>query len=141
MLLDAGDFFQGTPYFNIFKGVPEIELMNRMGYDFATLGNHEFDNGFQALTERLQRANFQILCANYRFKYKPLVALVKPYAIVERNGAKIGIFGLSPDLHGLATSTITDGIAFLDPVKIAKEMVEILQKENCDIIICLSHLS
>jgi 5'-nucleotidase len=140
LLIDAGDFSQGTPYFNVFKGFPEIELMNRMGYDVATLGNHEFDNGFKELVERLKQANFQIVCANYKFKYKPLVALVKPYTIIERNGVKVGIFGLSPDLQGLASPTIIDGIFFQDPIKTAKEMVAILKEEECDLIICVSHL-
>lgn len=140
LLIDAGDFSQGTPYFNVFKGFPEIELMNRMGYDIATLGNHEFDNGFEELTKRLKQANFQIVCANYKFKYKPLAALIKPYIIIERNGAKMGIFGLSPDLQGLASSAITEGILFQDPIKTAQEIVSILKTEQCDLIICVSHL-
>lgn len=140
LLLDAGDFFQGTPYFNIFKGEAEITLMNMMGYNVATLGNHEFDNGIKAMWEQLRKANFQIVCANYKFKFKPLRFLIKPYIILERNGAKIGIFGLSPDLRGLASPEVANNIIFNDPIETAKIMVAKLQEANCDLIICLSHL-
>lgn len=140
LLLDAGDYFQGTPYFNLFGGEVEIALMNMMGYDVVTLGNHEFDNGIKALWEKLKKANFQIVCANYRFRYKPMYSLIKPYVILERGGAKIGIFGLSPDLRGLSSPEITNQIIFLDPVETALKMVQILTEENCDLIICLSHL-
>ncbi len=140
LLLDAGDYFQGTPYFNLFGGEVEIELMNRLNYDVVTLGNHEFDNGVRALWEKLKKANFDIVCANYRFKFKPIRSLVKPYVILERNGAKIGVFGLSPDLQGLSSPEVINGIKFLDPVETAQKMVDILKENNCDLIICLSHL-
>lgn len=140
LLLDAGDFSQGTPYFNVFKGFAEVELMNRMGYDFSTLGNHEFDNGIPALIERLQLADFQVLCSNYRFKSKALAKLIKPFAIIERNGLKIGLFGLTTNLEGLTSSEVTNNIVYLDAVEAAKTMVDTLKKANCDLIICMTHI-
>ena len=94
IVVDAGDFSQGTPYFNLFKGTPEIILMNKMGYDVVALGNHEFDNGSKALGKRLKLADFKVVCANYQFKNKQLAKLVKPYTLIHINGKKIGFFGL-----------------------------------------------
>ena len=141
IVVDAGDFSQGTPYFNLFKGFPEIELMNKMGYDVVELGNHEFDNGSKALAKRLKKANFKIVCANYQFKNKNLSKLVKPYAIINVGENKIGFFGLLCDMKKVLMPTHYKETTFLDPVSAAKEMVDLLQnKEQCDIIICLSHL-
>ena len=141
IVVDAGDFSQGTPYYNLFKGVPEIELMNKMGYDVVTLGNHEFDNGSKALAKRLKLADFKIVCANYQFKNKILAKLVKPYTILHIAGKKIGFFGLLCDMKRLIMPSYYQEVTFLDPVAKAQNMVDILKnKEHCDLIICLSHL-
>lgn len=141
LLLDAGDFSQGTPYFNFFKGYAEIELMNRMGYDAVTLGNHEFDNGVKALAKRLKKAKFAIVCANYTFHNRLLKREVKPYIILERAGFKIGIFGLTTDLTGLTSPETLELITYHNAIETAKKMVDILRnKKKCDLIICLSHL-
>jgi len=139
--VDAGDFSQGTPYFNLFKGFPEIDLMNKMGYDVVALGNHEFDNGSKALAKRLKQADFKIVCANYQFKNKQLAKLVKPYTIINTGDKKIGFFGLLCNMERVVMPNHYKETTFLDPVAIAQKMVDILQnKEHCDIIICLSHL-
>jgi len=141
IVADAGDFSQGTPYFNLFKGFPEIELMNKMGYDVVALGNHEFDNGSKALAKRLKIADFKIVCANYKFKNKQLAKLVKPYTVIRMDGKKIGFFGLLQDMRRLILPTHYQEVTFLDPITVAQKIVDILKnKENCDLIICLSHL-
>ena len=140
LLLDAGDFSQGTPYFNIFKGYIEVRLMNAMGYDAATLGNHEFDNGCAALAARLKTANFPVVCANYQFANKKLSKVIKPYTIIERAGHRIGIFGLGVNLNGYIAPQIAREVTYLDPVETARKMVAELRAKNCDLIICLSHL-
>lgn len=141
LLLDAGDFSQGTPYFNFFKGYVEIELMNRMGYDATTLGNHEFDNGVKALAKRLKKAKFDIVCANYTFKNRLLKREVKPFIILERAGFKIGIFGLTTDLTGLTSPETLELVTYHDAIESAKILVPMLRNDlKCDLIICLSHL-
>ena len=141
IVVDAGDFSQGTPYYNLFKGFPEIELMNKMGYDVSALGNHEFDNGSKALMKRLKIANFKIICANYQFKKKELAKIIKPYTIIYLDDKKIGFFGLLCDMKRLIMPNYYQEVTFLDPVATANKMVDILKnKEQCDLIICLSHL-
>ena len=142
LLLDAGDFWQGTPYFNLFGGKVEIEMMNQMGYDAATLGNHEFDNGLNGLAERLTAAKFPIVCTNYDFHHPGLDTLVKPYLILKKAGQKIGIFGLVTNLAGLLSDpSILDTIRYHDAVTCAKQAVDYLRNtEHCDLVICLSHL-
>jgi len=141
IVVDAGDFSQGTPYYNLFKGVPEIEMMNTMGYDVVALGNHEFDNGSKHLAKRLKLADFKIVCANYQFKNKQLAKFVKPYTVIYMGDKKIGFFGLLCDMKRLIMPNYYQETTFLNPVATAQKMVEILKtKEQCDLIICLSHL-
>ncbi len=140
LLLDAGDFSQGTPYFNFFQGYVEVRLMNAMGYDAATLGNHEFDKGCSALAARLKTAKFPIVCANYLFSNKKLAKVVKPYTIIVRDGHRIGIFGLGVNLDGYITPKTVQEVTYLDPVETARKMVAELKAKDCDMIICLSHL-
>ena len=97
LLVDAGDFSQGSSYFTILKGDLEVEVMNAMGYDVSALGNHEFDNGSEDLARRLSKAKFDVVCANYDFSGSRLGKLVKPYTVVRKAGRKIGIIGLLVD--------------------------------------------
>lgn len=140
LLFDSGDFSQGSPYYTLFKGDVETELMNMMHYDAATIGNHEFDYGLENLARLFKKLNCPIVCANYRFHEYGLDKLVKPYVIIKRNGLKIGVFGLSPVLDGLVDHNNYLSTEYLDPVATAKEMVEILKKKHCDLVVCLSHL-
>ena len=140
-LFDAGDFSQGTPYFNLFGGDVEIEMMNIMGYDAATLGNHEFDNGLDSLAAKLKKAKFTVVCANYKFPGCPeLETIVKDWIIIERQGVRIGVFGLSPNMDGLTFTSTVERMEYLDPVEVSKTMVSMLQEKRCDLIVCLSHL-
>ena len=139
-LFDAGDFSQGTPYFNFFKGYTEIYLMNAMQYDAVTLGNHEFDNGCNALAKRIKKAKFPFLCANYRFHNKALAKEVHTCMIFEEGGFKVGVFGLTVDLKALIAPSTYKQLEYLDPVETSQEMVDFLKSKNCDLIICLSHL-
>jgi 5'-nucleotidase len=141
LLFDSGDFSQGSTYYTLFKGAVEIGLMNLMHYDAATLGNHEFDFGMDNLEHLVKTANFPIVCANYDFKNSKLEGLVKPYTIIYRNGIKIGVFGLSPKLKGLAFDKNFTNVVFNDPIPVAEKTAYYLKNtEHCDFVICLSHL-
>jgi len=141
LFFDSGDFSQGSPYYTLYKGDVEVGLMNRMGYDAATIGNHEFDFGLDNMARIFRLANFPIVCANYDFTGTVVEGLVKPYIIIKRKGVKIGVFGLSPRLKGLVDDKNYPGVKFLDPTAKAQEMVDLLKgKKKCDIVICLSHL-
>ena len=140
LLFDCGDFSQGSLYYNTFKGAVEIELMNAMGYDACTIGNHEFDFGLENLARLVAMAAFPVVCANYDFTGTVCEGLVKKYAVIERGGKRIGVFGLSPDPVGLVAKEYYEGREFISPVEAANDAVAALEKEKCDVIVCLSHL-
>lgn len=141
LLFDTGDFSQGSPYYSIFKGEVEVQLMNRMRYDAVAIGNHEFDFGLENMARIFRMANFPVVCANYDFKGTPVEGLVKPYVVVERDGIRIGVFGIAPQLEGLVFAQNCEGVKYLDPIATAKGIVRKLRKEEkCDVVICLSHL-
>lgn len=141
LLLDCGDIFQGTPYFNTFGGVPEIAWMNRIGYDAATLGNHDFDNGVQKLAQVLTHANFPVVNCNYDVENTPLKPLIKPFVIIRKNNLKIGITGIGINPAGLIPEHLYKGITYLDPVKQVQSVADVLKKtHHCDLVIVLSHL-
>ena len=141
LLLDAGDIFQGTPYFNFYGGELEFKLMSMLKYDAATIGNHEFDNGINGLYKQLPHANFDFLIANYDFSNTIMDGQTKPYRIFNKNGIKIGVFGLGVDLEGLVNTHLYKETKYLDPIEITQDISQILrQQEHCDLVICLSHL-
>lgn len=141
LILDAGDVFQGTPYFNFFGGELELKLMSKMGYNASTLGNHEFDNGMEKLSKVLKHANFSFLNSNYTLKNTPLENKIKSHEIFNINGIKIGVFGLGIELEGLVEKKLYKGIKYLNPIEISKDISDDLKyNHNCDLIICLSHL-
>jgi 5'-nucleotidase len=141
LLLDAGDFLQGTPYFNLFKGEVEVEAMNMMGYDAVTLGNHEFDYGLEILEKVVRAATFPIVSSNYDFSETALAGLIKPYLILNRDGVRIGIIGIDVKPEGLISSANWTGMKYLDPVATANRLAAQLRTQHrCDIVICLSHL-
>ena len=141
LLFDSGDFSQGSGYYTLFKGEVEVGLMNQMGYDAVTIGNHEFDFGLDNLARIFRMANFPIVCSNYDCKGTVLEGLVKPYITLKRNGVKIGVFALSPALKGLVFDGNCQGITYLDPAETAQKYINFLRKqEKCDIVICISHL-
>ncbi|MFN4147094.1 MAG: metallophosphoesterase [Runella sp.] len=142
LLFDAGDIFQGTPYFNFYKGRPEIELMSQMGYDAVTMGNHDFDGGLDLYVEQIKKyANFSVLVANYDFRNTVMEGLAKPYQIFKIKGLRIGVFGLGIDPKGLIPEKLFGGTVYLDPVKVANETASRLRfDEKCSFVICLSHL-
>lgn len=141
LLLDAGDIFQGTPYFNYYGGELEFKLMSMLKYDAATIGNHDFDNGIDGLYAQLPYATFQFISANYDFSKTVMDTHVKPYKIFLVDGIKIGVFGLGIEMDGLVIKNLYKETVYLDPIETTQEMTRILkEKENCDLIICLSHL-
>ena len=141
LLFDSGDFSQGSGYYTLFKGEVEVGLMNQMGYDAATIGNHEFDFGLDNMARIFRMANFPIVCSNYDCKGPVLEDLVKPYITLKREGVKIGVFALAPALKGLVFDANCQGIIYLDPAETAQKYIDILRKqEKCDIVICISHL-
>lgn len=140
LLLDAGDIFQGTPYFNLFGGELEFKLMSQMGYDASTLGNHDFDNGIKGLMDQLPHAKFPFIIANYDFKGTALDQQFAPYKIFQKGEIKVGVFGLGIELKGLVNEKLYGSTRYLDPIPVATEMVQQLEAEGCNLIICLSHL-
>ena len=141
LLLDAGDIFQGTPYFNYYGGELEFKIMSMMHYDLATMGNHDFDNGIEGFYAQLPHAKFEFVSANYDFKNTMLNDIVKPYKIFKKGGLKIGVFGLGIELDGLVDKKMYKETVYNDPVEIAQDMARILKEEQkCNLVICLSHL-
>lgn len=142
LLLDAGDYWQGTPYFNFYNGRVEIDAMNRMKYDAATFGNHEFDNGIDTMAVVLKGAKFPIVSSNYIFENDDFLrGFVKPYIIIERGGVRIGIMGLNVNPEGLILQNSYKGMTYLNPIDVAIETSRFLKKDKkCDLVICLSHL-
>ncbi len=141
LLLDSGDIFQGTPYFNFYGGELEYKLMSAMGYDCVTLGNHDLDNGIDGIVKQLPHAQFKFVNANYSFKNTALEGVVKPYSIFKKKGLKIGVFGLGIELQGLVPEKLFGNIVYNDPIAAANKTAEHLKLvEQCDAIICLSHL-
>jgi 5'-nucleotidase len=141
LLLDAGDIFQGTPYFNFFGGKPELELMSKMKYDASTIGNHEFDNGMEHLANQLQYADFPFICTNYDFTGTILEGKTKPWQIIEKGPYKIGLIGMGINPDGLVSPANYKGMNWLDPVKTGEETALFLkEKKGCNLVIALSHL-
>ena len=142
LLLDAGDIFQGTPYFNFYKGEPEIKAMSSMQYDATTIGNHDFDAGLENLATQLSNhANFPMLVANYDFTGTPMEHTYQPYKIFKKGRIKIGVLGVGIEMAGLVSENLSAGTKYLDPVVKANETAYKLKKEkDCDLVICLSHL-
>jgi len=141
LLFDAGDIFQGTPYFNLFDGEVELTLMSKLKYDAGTFGNHEFDNGIDGILKHFDKAKFPFLIANYDFSKTALAGKTKEYKIFERDGIKIGVFGLGVNIEGLVDRNNYTGMRYLDPIAVANKIVPTLKnKYKCDIVVCLSHL-
>jgi 5'-nucleotidase len=141
LLLDAGDIFQGTPYFNFYGGELEIKLMSEMGYDAGTMGNHDFDAGIEGFEKQLKHATFPIIVSNYDFTGTALENKILKFKTFQKKNIKVGVFGLGIELKGLVPEKLYGEIVYQDPVVKAQEMVKILrEEEKCDYIICLSHL-
>ncbi|MCF2517239.1 metallophosphoesterase [Dyadobacter sp. CY351] len=141
LLLDAGDIFQGTPYFNLYGGELELQIMSDMGYDAATMGNHDFDNGVAGFVKQLPHAKFPILVSNYNFDNTELQGKTQPYKIFVKQGLKIGVFGLGIELNGLVNKKNYGDTEYLDPISKANETASLLKNDkDCDLVICLSHL-
>jgi 5'-nucleotidase len=140
LLLDAGDIFQGTPYFNTFNGELEMKLMSLLEYDAATMGNHDFDIGLEGFLNAQQFANFPFLCANYDFSETILSGKTKAYHIFHKAGIKIGVFGIGVALKGLVPMDKCGNTRYLDPISTANKIASELKSQSCDLVICLSHL-
>ncbi|MEX0315995.1 MAG: bifunctional UDP-sugar hydrolase/5'-nucleotidase [Allomuricauda sp.] len=141
LLLDAGDIFQGTPYFNFYGGELEFKLMSKLNYDAATIGNHDFDNGVDGLLAQVPNATFDLLSANYDFSNTVLNGFVKPYNIYMLDNVKVGVYGIGIKLDGLVTKRLYKETIYLNPFEIALDTEQKLkEEERCDLIICLSHL-
>ena len=140
LLFDCGDISQGTPYYNMFKGEVEVTLMNEMGYDAMTIGNHEFDFGLDNMARLFKLAKFPVVCANYDLDATVLKDIVKPYVILDRFGLKIGVFGLGAKPEGLIPANKCEGVIYKDPIAVSNDIAAQLKEEGCDVIVCLSHL-
>jgi 5'-nucleotidase len=141
LLLDAGDMFQGTPYFNIYKGEPEIKAMSMMGYDAATMGNHDFDAGIENFAAQLAHANFPVVICNYDFTGTAMEGKSIPYKIIQKGNLNVGITGVGIGLKGLVPENLSAKTIYQDPVLKVNEISDMLRKKHrCDFIVCLSHL-
>ena len=141
LLVDAGDVLQGTPYFNFYKGEVEYKAMSAIGYDVGTLGNHEFDNGVEALAAALKFANFDIVSANYDVKGTVLEQRVKRFVVKTVGGIRVGLFGLGVSPVALITPDNFKGVTYIDPVVAARDVVNKLrEEERCALVVCMSHL-
>lgn len=141
LLLDAGDAFQGTPYFNLYKGEAEFKAMSLLGYDAMTLGNHDFDNGVDGLVAAMKFATFPFVSANYDVRGTELETRVKPYIVRELAGVRVGIFGLGIQLEGLNAAGTFRGVRYQDPIAVSRETIQVLRgSERCALVLCLSHL-
>jgi 5'-nucleotidase len=141
LLLDAGDIFQGTPYFNFYGGELEFKLMSGVNYDAATMGNHDFDNGLEGFNKMLPHAKFPFVCSNYNFNNTLLNDKTKPYHIIKKGPLKIGVIGIGIELDGLVTKNLYGDTQHLDPIKTLNSTAKMLKKEeSCNLVICLSHL-
>jgi 5'-nucleotidase len=140
LLLDAGDIFQGTPYFNKYGGELEMKLMSYLKYDAATMGNHDFDAGLDGFLKAHQHANFPFLCANYDFTNTVLNDITQSNVIFDKGQIKVGVFGIGVELKGLVPDEKFGNTVYLDPIETANQQAEMLKKEGCDLVICLSHL-
>jgi 5'-nucleotidase len=141
LIFDAGDYNQGTPYFTVFRGALEVEIMNQLGYTAVALGNHEFDNGVEELSGRLKKAKFPTVCANVDFSNTPLEGVVKPYIIIRKGGRKIGVFGLILNLDNLVSKKCREGIVVKDGFETANKVAKMLKEEKkCDLVIALTHI-
>lgn len=141
LLLDAGDIFQGTPYFNLYGGEVEFTLMSQMGYDASTMGNHDFDNGIAGFVKQLPHAAFPFLVSNYNFGNTDLKGKTMPYKVFKKQGIRVGVFGICIELEGLVNKKNYGETVYLDPIGKANEMASLLKnEEHCDLVVCLSHL-
>jgi 5'-nucleotidase len=141
LLLDAGDIFQGTPYFNLYGGELEFTMMSQMGYDASTMGNHDFDNGIAGFVKQLPHAKFPFLVSNYNFDNTDLKGRTQPYKVFKKQGIRVGVFGVCIELEGLVNKKNYGETVYLDPIAKANETASLLKNEHdCDLVICLSHL-
>ena len=140
LLLDAGDIFQGTPYFNIYKGEPEIKAMSMMGYDACTMGNHDFDAGLENFATQFKHATFPVLLCNYDFTNTPMENKSVPCKIFQKGNIKVGVFGVGIEMKGLVPDNLYGNTIYRDPIECANTTVDFLKRHDCDMIICLSHL-
>lgn len=140
LLVDCGDIFQGTPYFNLYKGIPEFKIMSKMGYDAATMGNHDFDNGIQGFLDALPYANFPFVCSNYDFSETDLNEKTQTSLILKKSGISVGIIGLGVELEGLVSARNYGKTKYLNPIEVANRKAKKMKDSGCDLVVCLSHL-
>ena len=141
ILLDAGDMWQGSSYFNMFKGRLEVEAYNLMGYNAVVLGNHEFDCGIDTLAARIREMDFPVVCANYDFGKTPFASLVRPYTVIEKGGWKVGVIGVGVNPKDLVLQSNIEGVVYEDPIGVVNRYAKLLRGDlGCDYIVVLSHL-
>lgn len=140
IVMDAGDYFQGTPYFNMWRGRLEIEAMNRLGYDVVVIGNHEFDAGVENLAEKLSKASFEVVVCNYECRGTPLEGIVKPYTVIERGEWVVGVVGVGVELEGLVPASLYGGVRWRNPIPVVNKLARQLKREGCNLVVALTHI-
>lgn len=139
LLLHGGDYSQGSTYFNEFGTAYMFDAINRLQYDAVTLGNHEFDNGIEALGEALAVCKVPVVVCNYDFSPFEIGKYVKPYTIVEKAGLKIGIIGVLCPLGSVLSGDTANRLPMLDMVSSVQKYADELRPQ-CDLVIVLSHI-
>ena len=141
ILVDAGDFSQGTTYVSSTKGADAVTMMNAAGYDVVTLGNHEFDYGYAQLKENMSKAKFKVVCADV-FNEDGTPIFDASYTYTTKSGVKVGFFGMeTPETQTKANPALIKGLTFADKdafTKAAADQVAALK--DADVVICLAHL-
>ena len=140
LLVDAGDAVQGTPYFNFYAGEVETMVMNELGYDVRTLGNHEFDNGGEALAAMLAAYKGVTVSSNYQLHRPDLQAQVVPSWLCDAGGVKVGFVGINVNPEGLLFPVHARDITYLDPIAVGDSLALELRKQGADVVVALSHL-
>lgn len=141
LLVDAGDAVQGTLFFNIYRGEVETRMMNELGYDYAVVGNHDFDNGVESLARNLKNSTTQWISTNYDLVGSGLEPYFKPYAIKEVGGKKIGIIGINLNPKGMISEGNYDGVGYLDGIKAANATAwHLKHNEKADMVVAITHI-
>lgn len=142
LLLDAGDIFQGTPYFNFYLGELDIKLMSAMGYDATTMGNHDFDGGLENYEKQMrEQGNFPVIISNYDFSDTVMHDRYISRKVFTKGDLRIGVTGAGIEMDGLVPPALYGPTRYLDPIAHATAEADILKHdEKCDLVICLSHL-
>lgn len=140
LLADAGDLVQGTYYFSLLNGVVEMMVIDELGYDVRTIGNHEFDKKMIGLGDMLALSKVPVVASNYDFSRTNIADYILPSTIIETGSVKVGFIGLNVRLQNLVDPTACEGVEWQNAINVADIEAQKLRNQGADIVIALSHL-